>query len=76
MAIKRRSRRKPAAVFKDRLVSFANRAREAASRLPDGAERSVLTERDLCARIALQVHEWVNSLEQHPPKQAAASRHR
>ena len=68
MNIKRRSRKRPATDFKDRLMAFANDVREEARRLPAGDEKYDLIRRARHADTAAHIEDWINSPGLQPPK--------
>lgn len=63
-----RRRIKHTTSLKDRLASFANEAREKASRLRPGPERDALLKRAHQADTASHIDEWANSPGLQPPK--------
>jgi hypothetical protein len=63
-----RRRFKQTEALKDRLASFAKKARERASLLPPGPERDDLLRRASQADTASHVDEWVNSPGLQPPE--------
>jgi hypothetical protein len=64
---KHRRRVKHETTLKDRLVSFAMDARDAASQLPAGVERDDLIKCARRAETAAHLDEWINSSGLQPP---------
>jgi hypothetical protein len=56
-----RNRKRPALSFQDRLKRFAAQAREAANRLPPGAERDRLAQQALENETAAKIDSWLAS---------------
>ena len=54
--------------LQDRLVSFAEDARQKASLLPPGAEQEAMLEKARQAEAALRFSNWANSPGLQPPK--------
>lgn len=59
---------KPTSTFKDRLTTFAKRARDKADKLAPGVERDDLLRRAGRADTASHLDEWANSPGLRPPK--------
>ncbi len=57
--VKTRNRRKQVISFDDRLQQAANTARDAAERLPCGAERDLMLGRARQAEVARQISGWL-----------------
>lgn len=54
--------------LQDRLTSFAEKARQEASRLPPGAEQEAMIEKARQAEAALRFDDWANSSGLRLPK--------
>lgn len=65
--IKRRRRFKQTIPFRDRLISFAEDLRKAASVMPSCASRDDLLKRASLADTAAHIDEWLNSSGLRPP---------
>ena len=63
-----RQRVKQVHSLQDRLVSFAENARQKASLLPPGAEQEAMLEKARQAEAALRFDNWANSPGLQPPK--------
>ena len=63
-----RRRIKQVLSLQDRLISFAENARDHASRLPPGDEQDALLEKTRQADGAVRLNNWANSQELRPPK--------
>ncbi len=63
-----RNRRKHDVSFDDRLQKAADQAREAAGKLPQGAEREALLRRARQAEMAAHINEWLTSPGQQSPR--------
>jgi hypothetical protein len=61
MVIKGRSRLKHAVPFDERLQRAAEEARQAAHKLPQGAERDALLTRARQTETAAHINEWLSS---------------
>jgi hypothetical protein len=64
----RRRRFKQTVTLQDRLVSFAQEARDKAAQLPPGIEKDDMLKKARQADIALHLNDWANSLGLQPPK--------
>jgi hypothetical protein len=63
-----RNRKRPTMSFQDRLMRFAEQAREAASQLPPGADRDQLAQRALENETAAKIDRWLSSPGLRSPK--------
>jgi hypothetical protein len=63
-----RRRVKQVSSLHERLVSFAENARERASLLPPGEQQDALLEKARQADAAVRLNNWANSSELRPPK--------
>ena len=63
-----RRRFKQTASLRDRLMAFANEAREKAAKLAPGIEREDLLKKASRADTAAHINDWANSPELQPPK--------
>lgn len=65
---KKRNRSRPSLSLQERLIQFAESAREAAERLPAGLERERLFKRALANEGAARIERWLASPSlQRPP---------
>jgi hypothetical protein len=63
-----RNRKRPTLSFQDRLNGFAAQAREAASRMPPGAERDRMAQQALENETAARIDRWLSSPGLRGPK--------
>jgi hypothetical protein len=63
----KRNRRKQTVSFDERLQMAAKEARQAAQKLPHGAEREVLLKKARQAEAARRIHGWLTSPGQRRP---------
>jgi hypothetical protein len=63
-----RNRKRPVLSFQDRLMQGAAQARQAASRLPPGADRDELAMRALENETAAKIDQWLSSPGLRSPK--------
>jgi hypothetical protein len=59
---------KQKATLKDRLISFAQEARDKASELRPGPEQDALLKKARRADTAMHLNDWANSAGLQPPK--------
>ena len=66
--MQKRRRSKQSESLQDRLASFANQAREKASRLPPGPEKEDMLRKARQADTACHLDDWVSSPGLQPPE--------
>jgi len=65
---RKRNRSRPALSLRDRLTKFAKDARDAATKLPPGAERHTLLQKARDGEAAAELERWLSSPGLEGPK--------